>query len=62
MKTQTVASVSTYRNAVFMSLKLRYGSEMGVCESDYSEEKKSVSFIIRNTSRVTIQVPYCVSC
>ena len=47
INTQTVASSSNYRKAVFMSLKLRNGTEMGACESDYSKEKKSVSLIIR---------------
>ena len=56
MKTQTVASSSNYRNAVFMSLKLKNGKEMGACESDYSEENKCVSLIIRKFQYTVLHV------
>ena len=56
MKTQTVASSSNYRKAVFMSLKLRNKTEMGACESDYSKEKKRVSLIIRKFQYTVFQV------
>ena len=54
VKKQIAASSSNYTNAVFMSLKLRNGTEMGACESDYSKEKKSVSIIIRKFWKYTV--------